>query len=90
MITIDAAEAFRDNAAKRRFEYQVEDKTVFADYSRLDGKLYINHVEAPQALRGTGAAGLLMTFIHGLAKRDGIEIVPVCGYAAAWLKRHGQ
>lgn len=79
-----------DNADAGRFELSVDDKTVFADYS-LDGKtLHIHYVEAPPALRGTGAAGRLMEGVAQLAKANGWRIVPICGYAAAWLRRHGE
>ncbi len=88
MIEVLADERFADNASKNRFEYSIDNQIVFADYRKQGDKLFINHVEAPQALRGTGAAGLLMTYITALARRDHLEIVPVCGYAAAWLKRH--
>ena len=50
----------------------------------------ILHVEAAPPLRGTGAAGRLMEGIVALAREAGEEIVPNCGYARAWLRRHPQ
>ncbi|MGH6956036.1 MAG: GNAT family N-acetyltransferase [Caulobacteraceae bacterium] len=64
--------------------------TVFADYRRDGGRLVIDHVEAPDALRGTGAAGRFMEALVEQAKAEGVEIVPICSYAAAWLARHPQ
>jgi predicted GNAT family acetyltransferase len=61
---------------------------VFATYRRHPGRLVIDHVEAPPALRGTGAAGAFMEALAAKARADGDLIVPMCGYAAAWLKRH--
>jgi len=78
----------RDNLAARRFELDEAGETAFADYRRAPGRLIIDHVEAPQALRGTGAAGRLMEGVAAEARRDGLRITPLCGYAAAWLKRH--
>jgi len=78
---------FTDNTATNRFELKVNDSIAYADYRRADGKLYIDFVEAPAALRGTGAAGRLMEQIVTLAERENIEIVPICGYAASWLKK---
>ena len=46
-----------DNPATRRLEMIEDGQTVFADYRREGRRLIIDHVEAPQALRGTGAAG---------------------------------
>jgi len=78
----------RDNAAAHRFELDEAGQTVFADYRRAEGRLFIEHVEAPMALRGTGAAGRLMAAIVKRACEEGVEIVPICGYAADWLRRH--
>lgn len=80
--------AVRDNDFARRFELAVGDDIAFADYSRESDTLTILYVYAPPALRGTGAAGRLMEGIAGIAKAEGRKLVPVCGYAAAWLERH--
>lgn len=80
----------RDNAAARRFEMDEGGHTVFADYRRADGRLIIDHVEAPPVLRGTGAAGRFMEALAEQARASGERIVPLCAYAAAWLQRHPQ
>jgi len=82
-----AMAGLNDNAAAGRLEMVEAGVTVFADYRRAPGQLIIDHVEAPEALRGTGAAGRLMAAIADLARRDGLQITPLCSYAAAWLKR---
>ena len=61
---------------------------VFADYRRDGGTLYIDYVEAPPALRGSGAAGRLMAGVMQAARAQNLSVVPICGYAAAWIKRH--
>jgi len=84
----EAKSALRDDATAGRFEMTEEGATVFADYRRIPGRLIIDHVEAPAALRGTGAAGRLMEAIAALARREEVGITPLCGYATAWLNRH--
>jgi predicted GNAT family acetyltransferase len=76
-----------DNTDAQQYEIGVDGETVFARYRKGDGVLTILWVEAPAALRGTGAAGRLMKLVAAEAKANGWSIVPVCGYAAAWLKR---
>jgi len=76
----------RDNTARDRYELDVDGQTVFANYRRDPSVLTILWVEAPPALRGTGAAGRLMTLVGEEARKQGWKIVPVCGYAAAWLR----
>jgi predicted GNAT family acetyltransferase len=78
----------KDNAARSRYELDVDGQTVFADYRRDAGTVWIRHVEAPPSLRGTGAAGRLMQGIARTARAEGLRIVPLCGYAALWLRRH--
>ena len=79
---------FKNNEDMSRFEYFENNHTVFADYRREDDILYIDYVEAPPALRGTGAAGRLMQFIVDYAEEHGLQIKPVCGYAVAWIRRN--
>jgi uncharacterized protein len=80
--------SLRDNAVAHRFELDEAGETAFADYRRTPGRLIIDHVEAPPALRGTGAAGRLMEGVVAEARREGLRIAPLCSYAAAWLQSH--
>lgn len=75
-----------DNAAGSQYELVLDGQTVFARYRKSDGVLTILWVESPPALRGAGAAGRLMKLVAAEAKAKGWSVVPVCGYAAAWLR----
>jgi predicted GNAT family acetyltransferase len=76
-----------DDVAKGRLEMTEAGQTVFALYRRDGRRLIVDHVEAPAALRGTGAAGRFMEALAAQARANGDRIVPLCGYAAAWLHR---
>ncbi len=65
----------------------IDGQLVFARYRRVAGRLFIDHVEASPALRGTGAADTFMKALAADARASGEKIVPLCGYAAAWLRR---
>ncbi len=84
--TADAA--FRDATDQSRFELEVDGEVAFADYDRQEGNLLVQYVYAPPVLRGTGAADRLMREIAEQARSEGLKIVPICGYASAWLRRH--
>ena len=71
-----------------RFELDEDGHTAYADYRLDDGILRINFVFAPEELRGSGAAGRLMEEIAAHARAENMKILPVCGYAAAWLRKH--
>ena len=79
---------FRDNVEQGRFELQVGDQIAFASYRREQGQLVVTYVYAPPALRGTGAADRLMEGVAAHARSGGERIVPLCGYARAWLHGH--
>ena len=78
---------FKDDAQASRFELDEGGGVTFADYRREPGLLIIDHVETPISLRGRGAAGRLMEAILARAADENRQVVPLCGYAAAWLKR---
>lgn len=79
-----------DNTAKHRFELEEGGHIAFADYRARGGVLVIPHVEAPHALRGTGAAGRLMEGMLALVRLRGQKMVPSCPYADAYIRRHSE
>ena len=80
--------AVTDNTARHRYELKEDGKLAFADYRKTDGKLILPHVEADPALRGKGTAGRLMEGVLVSAREKGLKVVPLCGYAAAFINRH--
>lgn len=79
-----------DNPARSRYEMDVDGQTVFANYRREGERLIVTHVEAPVALRGTGAAGRFMAGLMEQVRAEGLKVVPLCGYAAGWIRAHEQ
>jgi len=77
-----------DDPVRGRLEMIEDGQVVFANYRRDGRRLIIDHVEAPVRLRGAGAAGRFMEALTRKARADGLKLVPVCGYAALWLRRH--
>ncbi len=81
-------EIVTDNRDHQRFELLVDGQVVFASYRRQPGRLVITYVEAPPALRGSGAAGRLMQGLLERARAEGLKVMPLCPYARAWMQRH--
>lgn len=77
-----------DNTARQQFELVENGMTAFAVYRRQGDAVVIPHVESPPALRGKGTAGRLMQGIADRARAEGFTILPTCGYARAWFRRH--
>lgn len=78
----------RDNREKSRFELEEGGAVAFANYRREGATLVIRYVEAPPVLRGTGAARRLMQGVMEIARAEGAKVLPLCSYAAAWIRRH--
>ena len=77
-----------DNKEAGRFELSENGYLAWADYRIRDGIYVLPHVEADPPLRGTGAAGRLMTAIVEHARAQNLTLEPRCGYARAWFRRH--
>ena len=77
-----------DNKSASRYELQLDGHMAVADYSIEGAKIYITHVEVPPQLRGGRVAAKLMAGVVEDAGKHGLEIIPVCSYAASYLKRN--
>ena len=83
----------RDVTALRRYKQGFADadgvlRSVWADYVDDGSARAILHVEADHELRGSGAAGRFMQALVDHAREEGLTLVPRCGYAVAWFRRH--
>lgn len=77
-----------DNTLASRYERVEGGHLSYADYRKEGDTLYIKYVFAPPELRGSGAAGRLMDGVTAFARAENLKIVPICGYAASWLRKH--
>ena len=76
------------NPAERRFETWIEGELSKLDYIE-DGKNFvITHVGVHPSLRGQGVAGRIVQVSLEHAKNRGLRVVPMCSYAAAYIRRH--
>ena len=78
----------RDNPIRHRFELEVEGDTAFANYRRDGAVLTIMHTEVPKRLEGRGIGSRLVAGVLGLARAQGLAVVPRCPFVAAYIKRH--
>ena len=76
------------NEAEQRYEMPFGHLMVYANVRKDTNRLYIDYVFAPPELRGTGAAGQFMRELMAVVRTEKLKVVPICGYAASWLRRH--
>ena len=78
----------RDNQAARQYEVHSGGEVAVLQYKREDGRILLIHTEVPPALEGRGIAGMLARTALETARADGEEVVPLCTYVAAYIRRH--
>jgi predicted GNAT family acetyltransferase len=76
------------NEDEHRFETWIDGILSKLDYIQ-DGKNFvITHVGVHPDLRGQGIAGRIVEVSLEYAKEHGLRVVPMCSYAAAYIRRH--
>ena len=76
------------NEADRTFEVWIDGYLSKLDYLQ-DGKNFvITHVGVSPELRGQGIAGKIVEVGLEYAKERSLRVVPMCSYAAAYIRRH--
>lgn len=74
-----------------RYVGRVEDVDAEAEIvftHRGPKKISADHTEAPEVLRGTGAAAALVDYMVADARELGFKIIPLCAYVQARYKLH--
>ena len=76
------------NPNENRFETWIDGTLSKLDYIQ-DGKNFvITHVGVHPALRGQGVAGRIVEVSLAYARENSLRVVPMCSYAAAYIRRH--
>jgi predicted GNAT family acetyltransferase len=86
-IDLNALEVIR-NEEERRFEVWIDGTLSKLDYIQ-DGKNFvITHVGVHPDLRGQGVAGRIVQAGLEYARGQNLRVVPMCSYAAAYIRKH--
>ena len=76
------------NEAESRFEVWIDGHLSKLDYIR-DGKNFvITHVGVYPEHRGQGVAGKIVEAGLQYARENSLRVIPMCGYAAAYIRRN--
>lgn len=76
------------NPAEHRFETWVDGYLSKLDYIQDDKNFVITHVGVSPELRGQGIAGRIVQVGLEYAQEKSLRVVPMCSYAAAYIRRH--
>jgi predicted GNAT family acetyltransferase len=81
----------RDNPERHRFQADLGDGSMaIAEYTLPKGKIMFTHTEVPPAHEGQGIGSALIRFALAAARSRGLEVIPICQFFAAYIKRHAE
>ncbi len=78
----------KDNPARGRFETTIEGQTAMIKYKLRPGVITVLHTEVPKELEGRGIAGTMTRFALEQIRERGLQLIPLCPYMRAYLKKH--
>jgi predicted GNAT family acetyltransferase len=74
---------------RRRFEIFVGDtRAGLAAYRDQPGRRVFTHTEVDPAFEGRGLGGRLAAFALDETRAEGLGVVPLCSFIAAYIERH--
>ncbi len=87
MNSVDPALRVEHHPSRRRFEINSGARVAFLTYEREAGRMVIEHTFVPETLRGKGIAARLVRAALEEVRQAGLQVVPRCSYAAAFIQR---
>jgi hypothetical protein len=78
------------NPANDRFEVWIDGKLSKLDYIQEARNFVIAHVGVYPEHRGQGIAGKIVEAALQYARENGLRVIPMCSYAAAYIRRNPQ
>lgn len=88
-INLDELEVTQ-NKAENRFETRINSQLSKLDYIEDKDTFVITHVGVHPEHRGYGVAGKLTQAGLEYAKARSLRVVPMCSYAAAYMRRNSK
>ena len=77
-----------NNTEAQRFEAQLGAEQAVAEYHLKNNVIIFTHTEVPEAMEGKGVAGKLIKTALDTAQAEHYQVVPLCPFVAAYIKRH--
>jgi predicted GNAT family acetyltransferase len=78
------------NEANNTFEVWIDGKLSKLDYMQEGKNFVITHVGVYPEHRGQGIAGKIVEAGLDYARQNSLRVIPMCSYAAAYIRRNPQ
>jgi len=88
--TLAMSSAVRNNAARSRYELDVDGDIAYANYRMRDGAVEITHTETPAALRGRGIGEKIVLGALEQIRAQGLKVRPLCSFARHVMAQHSE
>ena len=76
------------NPSESRFETWIDGNLSKLDYIQDDKNFVITHVGVHPTSEGRGSPGEIVEVSLAYARQNSLRVVPMCSYAAAFIRRH--
>lgn len=77
-----------DNKEENQYEFHFNGFTPKIEYINKNGKIFLTHTEVPKELGGQGIGTVLIEAVLDDIEKQGLTLVPLCPFVAAYLKKH--
>ena len=88
-VDLDKVEVIH-NEAGNRFEVQINGHLSKLDYMQNGKNFVITHVGVYPEFRGQGLAGKIVDASLEYARQNSLRVIPMCSYAAAYIRDNPQ
>jgi predicted GNAT family acetyltransferase len=78
----------RNNTEKKWFEAELDGRRGRVEYMRVQNRIIYTHTEVDKALAGKGVASRLVNFALEYARKEGLDIMPLCPFVAGYMKKN--
>ena len=76
------------DSAEHRFRIDLPEGQASLDYLERDGRMVLLHTGVPGDAEGEGVGGSLVRAALDHARAAGLDVVPQCPFARAYVERH--
>jgi predicted GNAT family acetyltransferase len=76
------------NQQAARFEFFMSGQLAVLEYELAAGKITFTHTGVPSALEGQGIGSRLARAGLEYARAQGLKVVPLCSFIAAYIRKH--
>lgn len=80
--------AIVNNETGHQFEWEEGGETAVLTYRLRPGAITFLHTGVPRSLEGRGIAGKLAVAGLTYARDNGLTVVPLCPFVAAYIRKH--